>query len=212
LTSNGEHTLAVSSHLYTKDVFRVSGVAARPSVIIIARIVIDIHKAEIVTRDGNSLVIGHADVVNVSTILTSGVNTLYIPTKFDRVRGPLHILGVDETSSIVLFSCDIEVKLFVSTITRSDVGRVKRPIECLNVGAVFVEVLVKGILTVYNFVNVHLVVVRACSEVLLTWGVFHHFTPLFCVLKSLNFSVKIFKVTDRDLTIVSCNSNMTPFG
>ena len=92
--------------------------------IVIARIVIDIYETEIVTRDDNSFVIGHADVVNMGTILTMRMHTHYIPTKFARVTGPFGILGVMETSGIVLFSCNIEVKLLVSTITRSDVGRV----------------------------------------------------------------------------------------
>lgn len=90
--------------------------------VVIARIVIDIDETEIVTRDCKSFVFGHADMVNMGTILTSRVHTLDIPTKLARVSGPLHVFGVKDTSSILLLGLNIVVKLLVSTIARSDIG------------------------------------------------------------------------------------------
>ena len=96
-------------------------------------VVVDVNQPEVVGRDKKCSVVANVHTVNVRAVLTLRVNSEDVPAKLECLSCPDSVLAVLHACGVVHLVSDVEVKLLVVAARRTDVRRIRRPVQRLDV-------------------------------------------------------------------------------
>ncbi len=106
-------------------------------------VVEDIHEPVVVARCHKCLIAVQVYTVHVRAVLSLGVDAAHVPAQLDGSGCPYQVFGSGGSGGFVDLVSNVEVKLFVVTAARSDVGAISRPVDGLDERTVLREVLIQ---------------------------------------------------------------------
>ena len=164
----------------------------------------NVNKTPVITS-GES-VSGFVDVgtVNVSSIGSTGEDTLSGPGEVHGLGSPVSALSVGSSGGVLLDVRDGPEQELVVTRVSSDVGAVSRPVKAVDIGGVS-SALANEAEVIRSVVDIEGVVVRANSQVSVAGGEGHALNPLRGVLEQLALTHVARVGTDGNGTIVTSN-------
>ena len=160
----------------------------------------------IITGSHELTVVGAGNRVDVSTISAAGVDSLGLPLELACLGSPDGVDSVGTAGGVLSESFNGEEEELVGTAVGADILGLSAPVEGHDVRVVCLEGTFAGE-AVGGAVDIDFVVVGADSQPLAIWGEGHNLNPFLGVGELVAHGVGGGAGSDRDLTVVTGNSN-----